>query len=50
MVNMDNGKILGYIGDDKVKFSGVGFSNDRIKVMVRIFGGLRAVIEPPFMI
>lgn len=48
--NMDNGKTLGFIGDDQMKYADVVSAGEPIKMMVRISGGRGASIKPPMII
>lgn len=50
IVNMDNGKILGVSRDQEVKYEDVTSSEKGMTMLVRLSGGLHAVIQPPFMI
>lgn len=48
--NMNNGKTLGFVGDEKVKFADVSSGGEGITMLVRITGGPSAEIRPPFSI
>lgn len=48
--NMDNGKTLGFKGDDHVKYADVVSGGDPITMMVRLTGGPDARIEAPMLI
>lgn len=50
IVNMDNGKTLGFRGDDNVKYADVVSGGVGMTMVVRIRGGRHAAIEPAFMI
>ena len=50
VVNMDNGRTLGFRGDDAVKYAEVVSSGDSMTMVVRISGGRRAIIESPMLI
>lgn len=50
MVNMDDGKTLGFRGDDQVKYTDVVFGGEGMTMIVRISGGPNAFIETPFLI
>lgn len=48
--NMDNGKTLGFIGNNQVKYADVVSGGESITMVVRITGGQRAAIQPPMLI
>lgn len=48
--NMDSGKTLGFIGDNHVKYADVVSGGDPMTMMVRISGGVNAMIHPPMII
>lgn len=48
--NMDNGKTLGMIGDNDVKYADVVSGGEPITMMVRLSGGRHAAIHPPMLI
>lgn len=48
--NMDNGRTLGFIGDNDIKYADVVSGGEPITMMVRISGGRRAAIHPPMII
>lgn len=48
--NVDNGKTLGFRGDNKMRYAEVVSGGEGMTMMVRISGGRRAVIENTFMI
>lgn len=50
MINMDDGKTLGFRGDQQVKYADVTSGGEGITMMVRISGGADARVENPFMI
>ena len=50
VVNMDNGRTLGFKGDSQVKYADVVSGGEGMTMMVRITGGTGASIEPPMMI
>ncbi|MEM7298840.1 MAG: hypothetical protein AAF391_11305, partial [Bacteroidota bacterium] len=50
VVNMDNGKTLGFIGDRHVKYADVVSGGDSMTMMVRLTGGVSAMICPPMII
>lgn len=47
---MDNGKTLGFKGDNHVKYADVVSGGDPITMMVRLTGGPSARIEAPMLI
>ena len=50
VINMDNAKTLGFVGDDNVKYADVASGGVAMTMVVRITGGPSASIQPPFMI
>ena len=50
MINMDDGKILGFCGEKEVKYADVVSGGERITMLLRISGGRDYKIEPPFLI
>lgn len=50
VINMDNGKTLGFIGDNDVKYLDVVSGGEAITMMVRISGGPNATILPPMLV
>ncbi len=46
---MDNGRTLGFAGDDNVKYADVVSGGEGITMIVRLTGGKRAQIETPFL-
>jgi len=50
VINMDNGKTLGFRGDDNVKYADVVSAGVGMTMVVRLTGGPHATICPPFMI
>ncbi|KAL0229044.1 hypothetical protein GEMRC1_013664 [Eukaryota sp. GEM-RC1] len=50
IINSDNGKTLGFVGDDKVRYSDVVSGGEGMTMVVRIVGGLRGKVHIPFMI
>lgn len=49
-INFDNGRTLGFSGEDDVKYADVVSGGDGMTMVVRISGGRDARIEPPFMV
>jgi DDE superfamily endonuclease len=49
-INLDNGRTLGFIGDEHVKYADVVSGGIVMTMFVRITGGKNAYIQPPFMI
>lgn len=45
---MNNGKKIGLIGDQYVKYAAVVSGGEPITMMVRLSGGVQATIHPPF--
>ena len=50
IVNMDNGRTLGFRGDDAVKYADVVSSGLGMTMVVRVSGGSNGIIHSPFMI
>ena len=50
IINMDNGRTLGFRGDDNVKYADVVSGGVGMTMVVRLTGGPHAAICPPFMI
>ena len=50
IVNMTNGKTLGFSGDENVKYADVVSGSEGMTMIVRITGGKNAYIEPPMMV
>ena len=50
VINYDNGRTLGFAGEDEVKYAGVVSGGERMAMVVRLSGGLNAKIENPFMV
>jgi hypothetical protein len=50
VINMDNGKTLGFRGDDDVKYADVVSGGESMTLVVRITGGVDAHIEAPMII
>ena len=50
VINMDNGRTLGFRGDENVKYADVVSGDESLTMMVRITGGPDAHIEAPMMI
>lgn len=50
LINMDNGRTLGFAGDEKVKYADVVSGSEGITMIIRITGGKNAYIEPPFLV
>ena len=48
--NMENGRIVGFRGDEKVKYSDVVSVDEGITMMVRISGGVQERINPPMLV
>lgn len=49
-LNMDNGKTLGFIGDNDVNYADFVSDGEPITMMVSITGGFNASIMPPMLI
>ena len=50
IVNMDNGRMLGFRGDDAVKYADVVSGRLGMTMVVRVSGGSNGIIHRPFMI
>jgi hypothetical protein len=50
VVNVDNGRTLGFRGDTTVKYADVVSGGDSMTMVVRISGGRRSLIEAPMLI
>lgn len=50
LINMGNGKTLGFRGDQVVKKGDVKSAGEGMKMMVRLSGGRKAFVEAPSMI
>ena len=50
VVNMDNGRTLGFRDDTSTKYVEVIFGGDSMTLVVRISGGHRSMIEAPMLI
>lgn len=50
MLNMDNSRTLGFVGDENVKYADVSSGGEGMAMVVRLTGGRDAQIEPPFLI
>ena len=50
IVNVDNGKTLGFRGDENVKYADVASGGVGMTMVVRVHGGKFARLEPAFMI
>jgi hypothetical protein len=50
VVNVDNGRTLGFRGDTTIKYADVVSSGDSMTMVVRISGGRRSLIEAPMFI
>lgn len=50
VVNMDNGRTLGFAGSSDVKYADVVSGGEGMTMLVRLSGGRDARIEPPFMV
>lgn len=48
--NMDNGRTLGFIGDNDVKYADVVSGGEPITMVVRLTGGVNASIQPTMLI
>ena len=48
--NMDNGRTIGFRGQESVKYADVLFGGEGITKMVRLTGGVRAKIEAPMLL
>ena len=50
VINMDNGRTLGFRGDTTMKYVDVVSSDDSMTMVVRIFGGCQSLIEASMLI
>ena len=50
IINVDNGKTLGFVGSGEVKYANVVSGGESFTMMVRLSGGRDACIEPPFLV
>ena len=50
VINMDNGRTLGFHGDQAVKYADVASGGEEMTLVVRITRGRRATIKPPINI
>jgi hypothetical protein len=50
VVNLDNGKTLGFCGDTTVKYADVVSGGESMTLVVRILGGCRSTIKTPMII
>jgi len=50
VINMDDGRTLSFIGANDVRYADVSSGNDAITMVVRLTGGRKASIQPPFLI
>jgi hypothetical protein len=50
VINLDNGKTLGLIGEKSIKYADVVSGGEGMTMLVRITGGPSACIQPPLMI
>jgi hypothetical protein len=50
VINIDNGRTLGFWGDTTVKYVDVVFGGDSMTMVVRISRGRRSLIEAPMLI
>ena len=50
VVNMDNGRTLGFRGDTTIKYAKVVSGGDSMTMVIRISGGRRSMIEAPMLI
>lgn len=49
IINMDNGRTLGFYGETEIKYSDVMWCGEGMKMMVRVSGGRDSKIQRPFM-
>ena len=49
VINMDNGRTLGFRGDQAVKYADVVSGGEAMTMVVRITGGRQATIKPPMI-
>lgn len=50
MVNMANGRTLGFIVDSDIKYSDVITGGENMAMMIRITGGIDVYLKPTFLI
>lgn len=50
VIDMNNKKMLGFLGEDKIKYSDVVSGGDRITMLVRISGGQGSMVQNPFLV
>jgi hypothetical protein len=50
ILNMDDGKTLGFVEDDQIKYADVVSGGEGMTMIVRLTGGQCAFIQPPMMI
>ena len=50
VINMDNGRTLGFCGDQAVKYANVVFGGEAMTMVVRVTRGRQATIKPPMII
>lgn len=50
IINVDNGKTLGFSGCDDVKYADVVSGGEGFTMVVRLSGGKQARVEPPFLV
>lgn len=47
---MDNGRTLGFLGDETIKYADVTSGGDGMTIIARISGGKGSLVESPFMV
>jgi hypothetical protein len=50
VVNLDNGRTLGFRGDTSVKYADMVSGGDSMTMVIRISGGRRSMIEAPMLV
>lgn len=50
IIDMDNGKTLGFTGDTEVKYDDVVLGGEGMKMLVRIGRGTDVKVQPPFKV
>ena len=50
VVNLDNGRTLGFRGNTTVKYAKVVYGGESMRMVIRISGGRRSMIEAPILI
>lgn len=50
VVNMDNGRTLGFAGESDVKYADVVSAGEGMTMLVRVSGGRDGIIHPPFIV